>query len=96
MCEESYKENLKEVLENLEKANELILDSMISIALKGELLEWSNSVPVGEDHYFSKELFEGCDDYNIQLLVSLAEKLDETYESLININNIKLDASQIA
>ncbi len=91
MQTENYRENLKEALKNLIKVNESIYGSCIDISVQGDLKEWNNSVPIGEEHQFEFELFKNSDDTNIQLLVKLIETVDETFESIKNINNIKLD-----
>lgn len=61
---------------------------IFQLAIAGELKEWSDSVPAGEIHTFTKELFEGCSDSNVQLLVRLLNKLESTVDSLCNLNNI--------
>jgi len=45
-------------------------------------------VPIGETHYFDFEFFKNCTD-NIQLLVKLIEKADETYQAIKNVNTIE-------
>jgi hypothetical protein len=47
---------------------------------------------VGEVHQFDFELFRNSDDTNIQLLVKLIEKVDETYHTIKNLNGIELEA----
>ncbi len=91
MQTENYRANLKEALKNLIKVNESIYGSCIDISVQGDLREWNNSVPIGEVHQFEFELFKNSDDTNIQLLVKLIETVDETFESIKNINNIKLE-----
>ncbi len=91
MQTENYRVNLKEALKNLIKVNESIYGSCIDISVQGDLKEWNNSVPIGEVHQFEFELFKNSDDTNIQLLVKLIETVDETFESIKNINNIKLE-----
>jgi hypothetical protein len=91
MQPDNYKENLRNALQNLIKVNQSIFDSLISISMQGELKEWSDSVPIGEIHQFDFALFKNCDDTNIQMLVKLIEVVDETFESLKNINNITFD-----
>jgi len=91
MEQDNYKENLKEALKNLIKVNESIFGSLIDITMQGDLKEWNNSVPIGEIHQFDFELFKNSGDTNIQLLVKLMENVDETFESIKNINSIKLD-----
>ncbi len=91
MQTENYRVNLKEALKNLIKVNESIYGSCIDISVQGDLKEWNNSVPIGEVHQFEFELFKNSDDTNIQLLVKLMETVDETFESIKNINSIKLE-----
>ncbi len=91
MQTENYRVNLKEALKNLIKVNESIYGSCIDISVQGDLREWNNSVPIGEVHQFEFELFKNRDDTNIQLLVKLMETVDETFESIKNINSIKLE-----
>lgn len=91
MQPDNYKENLRDALQNLIKMNQSIFDSLISISMQGELKEWSDSVPVGETHQFDFAVFKNSDDKNIQLLVKLIETVDETFESIKNINNITFD-----
>lgn len=73
------------------EVNERIYDSLIYIETQGELKEWNDSVPVGEVHQFDFELFRNSDDTNIQLLVKLIEKIDETYHTIKNLNGIEME-----
>lgn len=91
MQSESYRENLKGALENLISVNQSIYTTIINIAMQGELKEFNKSVPIGEDHQFEFAIFENSDDANIQLLIKLINTVDETYESIKNLNNIKLE-----
>ena len=91
MQPDNYKENLKEALKNLVKINESIFNSLIDISMQGDLKEWNNTVPIGETHNFDFEIFKNSTDTNVQLLVNLIEKVDETFESIKNINSIELD-----
>lgn len=91
MQTDNYKSNIKSALENLIKVNESIFNSLIDISMQGDLKEWNNSVPIGETHQFDFELFKNSDDTNIQMLVKLIETVDETFESIKNINSITFD-----
>lgn len=91
MQTDSYKDNLKSALENLIKVNESIFNSLIDISMQGDLKEWNNTVPIGETHQLDFELFKNSDDTNIQMLVKLIETVDETFESIRNINSITFD-----
>ena len=87
----NYKDNLKSALKNLIAVNESIFNSLIDISMQGDLKEWNNNVPIGETHQFDFELFKNSDDTNIQMLVKLIETVDETFESIKNINSITFD-----
>ena len=91
MPSDHYKESLKETLKTLKTANEDIFASMIHVLTQGTLKEWNNEVPIGEVHQFDWDLFKNSDDTNIKLLVKLMETVDETYQSIQNINAIKMD-----
>lgn len=91
MQTDNYKSNLKSALENLIKVNESIFNSLIDISMQGDLKEWNDTVPIGEAHHFDFELFKNSDDTNIQMLVKLIETVDETFESIKNINSITFD-----
>lgn len=86
-----YRECVQDALKNLLEVNQSIVDSLIPIAMNGELSEWNKSVPVGEVHQFNFELFKSCDDMNIKLLVEVLEKVDSTYDMIKNLNDITLD-----
>jgi hypothetical protein len=91
MQTDNYKSNLKSALENLIKVNQSIFNSLIDISMQGDLKEWNDTVPIGETHHFDFELFKNSDDTNIQMLVKLIETVDETFESIKNINSITFD-----
>lgn len=91
MQSENYRENLKEALKNLVEVNRSIFDSLIDITMQGELKEWNDSVPIGEVHQFDFEIFRNSEDTNIQLLVKLIENIDDTYETIKNLNNIEME-----
>lgn len=90
MQSKQYQNSLKEALKNLVKVNESIFDSLVFIETQGELKEWNSSVPIGEDHHFEFELFKNSVDTNIQLLVKLIETVDDTFQSIKNINGIEI------
>ena len=91
MQTDNYRENLKEALKNLIRVNESIYSSIIDVSMQGELKEFNDAVPIGEVHQLDFELFKNSDDTNIQLLIKLIETVDETFESIKNINSIELD-----
>ena len=90
MQSEDYRESLKDVLKSLFEVNGIIYDSLIPLAMTGELKQWNDSVPIGEMHNFDFELFKNCADTNIQLLVKLIEKVEDTYRTIKNVNAIEM------
>ena len=91
MQTDNYRENLKEALKNLIRVNESIYRSIIDVSMQGELKEFNDAVPIGEVHQLDFELFKNSDDTNVQLLIKLMETVDETFESIKNINSINLE-----
>ena len=91
MQSEGYKECLKDALENLKTANGNIYNCMIQVLMQGEMKEWNDQVPIGEVHSFDYELFKNSTDTNIQLLVKVIETVDDTYNSIKNINGIEME-----
>ncbi len=91
MQTDNYRENLKEALRNLIKINESIYGSIIDVSMQGELKDFNDAVPIGETHQFDFAIFKNSNDTNIQLLVGLMEKVEETFESIVNINSINTD-----
>lgn len=87
----NYHSNLKDALKNLIEVNNSIYGSIIDITMQGELSEWNDSVPIGEVHHLDFEIFRNSEDVNIQLLVNLFDKVNETYETIKGINYIDLD-----
>ena len=83
-----YTENIKEALKNLFKVNESIFISLISISMQGELKEWNEQVPIGEECQFDFDILKNSDDINIQMLVKVMEQVDEAYLSMLNLNAI--------
>ena len=95
MQTDSYRANLQEALQTLMSVNGSLYNNVIGIAMQGELKDFNDSVPIGEVHKFDFAIFENSNDTNIQLLVKLMKCVDETFLSIQNINNIKLDETLI-
>ncbi len=94
MQSEEYRECVKDALKNLVEVNETIYDSIVPIAMTGELKEWSKSVPIGEVHHFDFELFRNCADINVQKLVKLIEEVDSVYHTIKNLNAIEMEEGE--
>lgn len=88
MQADHYRETLTETVTKLVDIRQQVFDLLFQVAITGELKEWSDSVPVGEFHNFTKEMFEGSSDTNVQLLVKLLDNAESTVDSICNLNNI--------
>lgn len=91
---DNYRETLSETVTKLVDIRGQVFDLVFQVAITGELKEWSDSVPVGEFHNFTREMFEGCSDTNMQLLVKLLDNVERTVDSICNLNNIDFPVTQ--
>ncbi len=91
-----YRETLQETLEKLVQMRSEILDCLLQLAVTGELKAWADAVPVGECYTFSTELFAACDDANMQILVRLLGRVEQTADSLCNVNALDFPGENIS
>ena len=91
MILDPYKQSLTDAAAKLIHIRGLLFDATFQVAITNELKDWSDTVEVGEVHTFSKELLESCSDTNVQLLASLLTNVENTCESLLNLNNLELE-----
>ena len=75
----------------LEKAHHLLTDRIINVGMLGEFTEVNSVFREGDTFRFDLEMFRGSKDQNLQLLFELFEKLEETMNSLVNINGISAE-----
>lgn len=88
MQTDHYRETLTETIKKLVDIRQQIFELLFQLAIKGELKEWSDNVPTGETHTFTKEIFEGCTDTNIELIVNLLNNVEGVVDNLCNLNKI--------
>lgn len=84
----SYRESLLSSIYLLETLKSSILANACDIMMAGELKEWSDSIPEDEEFDIDLEVFEGCDDVNIKLLMKLFHEVEFKQDYLLNINAI--------
>lgn len=90
MVNDHYKECLLDSIKKLIETRDALFLSVFNLAMMGELKEWNNSVQIGETYEFSKEVFEGCADKNIQLLTSLMNYIENRAITICNTNSIDI------
>jgi hypothetical protein len=89
MQQEYYQQVVADAANKLVDIREVVFNAIFQLAMAGELKEWSDAVGVGDSFTFTKDIFEGCDDANIQLLTNLLTQIENTCDSLCNLNNLK-------
>ena len=92
--EKEYRTVIRDAVLKLVGIRNEVFDLSFDLAISGELKEWADAVPVGEDHTFTRELFEGCNDVNLKLLTELLGKVETVVDSLCNLNNIPFPAEE--
>jgi len=88
--EDKYKETLLSSVNKLVEIRESIFAIILYLSLAGELKEWEANIEIGETFEFTKELFLSIKDENVQSLVKLLDAVENTFDTLININNLKI------
>ncbi|WP_037369394.1 hypothetical protein [Sediminibacterium sp. C3] len=89
-----YHETIKEALNTLIGVNDSIYNSIVNISMQWELKEFNDAVPIGETHQLDFEIFKHSSDTNIQLLIQLIGKEEETFDNLANINGIEIEEGE--
>ncbi len=84
-----YRSILEDAVKNLEVANQTIFNSMIDLAMQGELKDWNETVPVGESHFFDLDIFRNSNDINLRLLAGIIDIIDDSVVSLRNLNHLQ-------
>lgn len=74
----AYETFVNKASTSLEKFGDHLYTLMINIMLEGELKEWDDQIENDEVHEFSLELIAACEDKNLQLLVDLFKKVEQT------------------
>ncbi|WP_324720505.1 hypothetical protein [Salinimicrobium sp. HB62] len=72
----------------LAKAQGALTDRIINVGMLGEFAEVNQTFVEGDTFRFDLEMFRHSKDQNLLLLLELFHKLDETMNSLANINGI--------
>lgn len=77
-----------ETIENLIKAKDVIFTQIVNLAMFGKIKHLENAFDIGDAYSFVLSHFEDLEDQNVQILVTLCKKAEETIFSLMNINGI--------
>lgn len=77
-----------ETIENLIEARDMIFTQIVNLAMSGEIKHLENAFDIGDEYGFVLSHFEDLEDQNVQILVTLCKKAEETIFSIMNINGI--------
>lgn len=84
----AYETFVNKTSTSLEKIGNHLYTLMINLMLEGELKEWDDQIENDEVHEFSLELIAACEDKNLQLLVDLFKKVEQTREEFNRHNSL--------
>ena len=83
---ENYRLKLSEACTAIANERNSLFTAMINVGMSGEFKELDELFEEGEYFQFEKGQFQQCKDINLEILLELIEKLDETYSKLMNLN----------
>jgi len=83
-----YRYNLVKSYNVLLNLHERLFNRIINVEMLGDLADISNTFQPGDSYFFQIEQFRDSKDRNVQLLVELYDRLEDTMNSLANINSI--------
>ena len=72
----------------LAKAHDSLTDRIINVGMLGEFADVNEVFRKGDTFEFNLEMFRDSNDQNLHLLFDLFDRLEETMNSLANINGI--------
>lgn len=84
----NHRDQILETIENLIEARNIIFSQIVNLAMSGEMNHIASAFEVGDEYSFVLSHFEDVNDVNVQRLVSLCKKCEETIFSLMNLNGI--------
>ena len=87
----SYNEIIRETLESLIEVRHQLFEKLINVAMLNELSEINDAFDVGDIYHFELGHFELSSDINVNLLVELIKKIEQTTASISNLNNIDIE-----
>ena len=84
----SYRQDVIDAIQTLEKCDEMIFTSGINLFMNNEWKEIDSAFEIGEVYKFNLEHLQTSDDPNVQLMGKALKKIRLTIDSLQNLNSI--------
>lgn len=85
----TYKEQIIDTINELWEARIKVFGLLVSMAMSNDYKEINDAFEIGDIVNFEYAHFEGITDTNIRALISLSKQMDQTIETLMNINGIQ-------
>ena len=85
---DTYREKLIMTYKEMIKFYEELLTRIINVGMTGPLVEINETFKKDDQFQFDKEMFRETKDQNLNLLLELHDRLEDTMNSFANINNI--------
>lgn len=83
-----YRDQMVIAIQNMITARHNLFDSIVNLALKGELNHLEGFVDVGETYEFKMNHFRGVEDPNVQALIKICDVIESNIFILMEENDI--------
>jgi len=84
----TYREQIIETINNLIEARNIIFEQIINLAMSNEFSHLKDAFDQGDVYSFSLNHFEDMEDVNVQKMVNLCRKTEETVFTIMDLNGI--------
>lgn len=86
--ESTNRDTIIECIKYLMEVRELFFSKIINIEMTGDLKDIDEVFSIGEVFQFELAHIETSQDHNVQRLTSLFKQLDQTIDTIMNLNSI--------
>ncbi len=69
-----------------------IENQLFSLLVTGELKEWFDNIPIGEEVLIENAVYEGCDDNNIKTVLLAIKRMKLGLNRMVVLNKLDLKA----
>lgn len=86
---DAYRLRLSEACQTIADSRKQLFAALINVGMSGEFKELDELFEEGDFFQFERSHFEGSNDINVEILMELLKKMDETHSKLVNLNVFK-------
>ncbi len=84
----TYREQIIEAINNLIEARHIVFEQILNPAMSNEFNHLKDAFDQGDVYSFSLNHFEDMEDVNVQKMVELCRKTEETVFTIMDLNGI--------